>query len=132
MLKSTIKFLTAALIAAGIGYAPHASAAEQPQEWNLLIPTGVIKQANRKPAPRPSTLDGKTVALRWNSKNNGDLVLNRLAELFSKKLPNVNVVKIYEKAPDTNIISGSAAVAEKIAKAVAAVKPDLVIASQCD
>lgn len=44
--------------------APAAQAAEQPQEWDLVNPTGVIKIAQIKPAKRISTLDGKTVALR--------------------------------------------------------------------
>ena len=124
---------TMALCALGVALSSSAAwAAEMPQEWQMLIPTGVIKQAQIEPAKRPATLDGKTVVLRWNSKNNGNLVLDRIAENFHKKLPSVNVVKMYEKDPSTNIISGSAAASERIAKAVAEVKPDLVIASQCD
>ena len=95
--------------------APGAQAAEKPQEWELVNPAGIIEKASVDPAKRIASLDGKTIALRWNSKHNGDVVLNRLAELLAK-----------------NAISGTAAESERIAKAVASVKPDLVIASQCD
>ena len=42
------------------------------------------------------------------------------------------IVKTYETDKSLNAISGTAAESERIAKAVASVKPDLVIASQCD
>ena len=100
--------------------APGAQAAEKPQEWELVNPAGIIEKASVHPAKRIASLDGKTIALRWNSKHNGDVVLNRLAELLAKKYPSLNA------------ISGTAAESERIAKAVASVKPDLVIASQCD
>ena len=70
--------------------------------------------------------------MRWNSKYNGDVVLNRLAELLAKKYPSATIVKTYETDKSLNAISGTAAESERIAKAVASVKPDLVIASQCD
>ena len=101
--------------------APGAQAAEKPQEWELV-----------NPAKRIASLDGKTIALRWNSKHNGDVVLNRLAELLAKKYPSATIVKTYETDKSLNAISGTAAESERIAKAVASVKPDLVIASQCD
>ncbi len=112
--------------------APLASAAEQPQEWELVNPTGVIKQAMVEPAKRLTTLDGKTVALRWNGKHNGDVVLDRIAELMAKKYPTTKIVKTYVDDPSLNTISGTPAISTRIAKAVAAAKPDLVIASQCD
>ncbi|MBO4318578.1 MAG: hypothetical protein J5855_09960 [Mailhella sp.] len=112
--------------------APLASAAEQPQEWELVNPAGVIKQAMVEPAKRITTLDGKTVALRWNGKHNGNVVLDRVAELMAKKYPTTKIVKTYVDDPSLNTISGTPAISTRIAKAVAAVKPDLVIASQCD
>ncbi len=112
--------------------APAVQASEQPQEWDLVNPAGVIKIAQIKPAKRISTLDGKTVALRWNGKNNGDVVLDHLCDLMSKKFPKTKFVKIYQKDPSTVGISGSAPESERIAKSVASVKPDLVIASQGD
>ena len=101
-----------------------AQAAEKPQEWELVNPAGIIEKASVDPAKR--------IASRWNSKHNGDVVLNRLAELLAKKYPSATIVKTYETDKSLNAISGTAAESERIAKAVASVKPDLVIASQCD
>ena len=112
--------------------APAAQAAEQPQEWDLVNPTGVIKIARINPAKRISTLDGKTVAFRWNGKNNGDVVLDHLCDLMGKKFPNTRFVKIYQKDPSTVGISGSAPESERIARSMVSLKPDLVIASQGD
>ena len=106
--------------------------AEQPLEWNLVNPSGAIKIAQIQPAKRISTLDGKTVALRWNGKNNGDVVLDHLYDLMSQKFPKTKFIKMYQKDPSTVGISGSASESERIAKSVASVKPDLVIASQGD
>ena len=108
-----------------------AQAMEKPQEWELVNPSGVIKLAQVEPAKRITSLDGKTVALRWNSKHNGDVVLDHLAELINKRYPSAKVVKTYTDK-SLNTISGTPANSERIAKAVAAVKPDLVIASQGD
>ena len=108
-----------------------AQAMEKPQEWELVNPSGVIKQAQVEPAKRITALEGKTIALRWNGKNNGNVVLDHLAELINKSYPSAKVVKTYT-TKSLNTISGTPANSERIAKAVAAVKPDLVIASQGD
>ena len=118
--------------AAALCATPAAQAADQPQEWELINPTGEIEKVAVEPAKRITALEGKTIALRWNSKHNGDVVLNRLAELLAKKYPSATIVKTYETDKSLNAISGTAAESERIAKAVASVKPDLVIASQCD
>jgi hypothetical protein len=102
------------------------------QEWDLITPTGVIEKAVSKPAPRISTLDGKTIALRWNGKHNGNVVLDRLAELIGQKFPTAKVVKTYENDQSFNKISGSEAEADRITKSIAGVKPDIIIASQAD
>lgn len=120
-----------ALGAAILFGAPMAQAVEKPQEWELVNPSGVIKLAQIEPAPRITTLEGKTVALRWNGKNNGDVLLDRVAELLNEKYPNTKVIKTY-KDPSLNTISGTPANSERIAKAVASVRPDLVIASNAD
>lgn len=111
--------------------APMTQAAEKPQEWELINPSGVIKQAQIEPAKRITTLEGKTIALRWNGKNNGNVVLDRLAELLNQRYPSAKVVKTYTDT-SLNTISGTPANSERIAKAMASVKPDLVIASQGD
>lgn len=128
MKLSSLIALSAALL---LG-APLAQAAEKPQEWELVNPTGVIQVAQVEPAKRITSLDGKTVALRWNSKHNGDVVLDRIAELMAQKYPNTKIIKTYKTDPSLNGISGAASESERVAKALASVKPDLVIASQCD
>ncbi len=102
------------------------------QEWDLIMPTGVIEKAASKPAPRINTLEGKTIALRWNGKHNGNVVLDHLAELLGKKFPTAKIVKTYADDQSLNKISGSEAEADRITKAIAAVKPDIIIASQAD
>ena len=125
-------FTGIALTAAALLAAPQAMANEAPQEWTLVAPNGVIEQAQIEPAKRITSLDGKTIALRWNAKSNGDVLLDYLATKLAKQFPTAKIVKTYKDDPSLNGISGSAAESMRIAKAVAAVKPDLVIASQCD
>lgn len=126
-----LKTLALAALAALCASAP-ALAAEQPQEWTLVNPAGVIEVAAVDPAPRLTSLDGKTVVLRWNSKNNGNVFLDRLAELMAKRLPKTKIVKSYELDKSLNAISGSDGESQRITKAILAMKPDLVIAAQCD
>lgn len=109
-----------------------ARAAEKPQEWELINPTGAIKLAQVDPAKRITTLEGKTVALRWNGKHNGNVVLDRIAEHLAKEYPNTKVIKTYVEDPSLNCISGTPANSARITAAVASVKPDLVIAAQGD
>lgn len=109
-----------------------AMAAEQAQEWEVLNPTGVITKPSIKPAPRPDTLEGKTIVFRWNGKHNGNNLLQRLAELTSEKYPSAKIVKAWELHPELNNISGSQSEAKRFAKIIKEMKPDLVVASQCD
>ena len=131
-----LKYLKHAALAAtaALCAAPLAQAAEQPQEWELVNPAGVIEKVAVEPAKRITALEGKTIALRWNGKNNGDVVLDRLAELLSKKYPSAKVVKVYRDMADQNVSKISATQTEsmRISKAVASVRPDIVIASQAD
>jgi hypothetical protein len=92
MLK-LIKLLALA-VAAMLGAVP-ALAADKPQEWELINPTGAVETSSIDPAPRLTTLEGKTVVLRWNGKNNGNVLLGRLAELLAKRFPD-QVVKSFE------------------------------------
>ncbi len=82
--------------------------------------------------PHPTSLEGKTVVLRWNSKPNGDKLLTEIATLLSAQVKGVKVVKLWEQDPATAEISKTAEDSAKIADKVAALKPDLVIASQAD
>ena len=122
----------AACLVAPAATATTAQAAEKPQEWELVNPAGIIEKASIEPAKRIASLEGKTIALRWNGKHNGDVVLDHLAGLLAKKYPTAKIIKPYETDKSLIGISGSASESERVAKAVASVKPDLVIASQCD
>ncbi len=56
------------------------------QKWELLNPEGVVKIDPMKITPHPSTLEGKTVMLRWNGKHNGDKFLERVGELLRNSM----------------------------------------------
>lgn len=82
--------------------------------------------------PHPASLEGKTVVLRWNSKLNGDKLLDRVAELLTQKAPGVKIVKMYRVDPSTVVVSETMEKSLQIADKIAQQKPDLVIASQAD
>lgn len=103
------------------------------QEWEILDPEGVIKIEQMKINPHPSTLEGKTVMLRWNGKHNGDKFLDRVEELLKEKVKDVKVIKSWEVAPETvDPIAGSQERSAEFAKKIAQFKPDIVIGSQSD
>jgi len=51
----------------------------------LLDPTGELAPVERRPVPKPATLDGLTVGLLDISKARGDVFLDRLDELLSER-----------------------------------------------
>jgi len=73
---------------------------ETKQEWEVLNPEGVVKIEPMKINPHPSTLEGKTIMLRWNGKHNGDHLLNRIGELLKERVKDVKVIKSWEVAPE--------------------------------
>ena len=83
-------------------------------------------------AQRITTLEGKTIVLRWNGKHNGDNFLNRIAELLKEKVPSAKVIKLYEVDKSTNKISGNLAESARIAQVIKGMKADIVIAAQTD
>ena len=136
-MKRNLSFVLILTWVAGFLALPTLSAAKEAiQEWELVSPAGIVSIKPVKQAPHPTTLEGKTVALRWNGKQNGNNFLNRLAELLTEKVKNIKIVKIYEREPWTNLTAGppymSAEDAKRIAQTIAGYKPDLVIASQAD
>src|SRR5258706_9653178 len=54
------------------------------------------------PAPRPDTLDGKTVALYWNGKQNGLHALARTREVFLKRFAGVKFIELAGELGGTN------------------------------
>jgi hypothetical protein len=107
-------------------------AKERTQEWELINPAGVVQIKQVQLAPRITTLEGKTIVLRWNGKHNGDNFLNRIAELLKEKIPSAKVVKLYEVDKSTIKISGSAAESARIAQVIKGLHADIVIAAQSD
>lgn len=107
-------------------------AEEEIIEWELVNPEGVVKIDPIKINMHPSTLQAKTVMLRWNAKHNGDKFLNRVAELLTEQVKDIKIIKAWEVLPETNIISQSPERSKEFAKKIAAFKPDLVIGSQAD
>jgi hypothetical protein len=114
-------------------FSPATQTKEERREWEILNPEGVIKIEAMKVNPHPSTLEGKTVMLRWNGKHNGDKLLERVGELLKQKVKDVKVIKSWEVAPETvDPIAGSQERSQEFAKAIAKYKPDLVIGAQSD
>jgi hypothetical protein len=127
--KLVIFFLSAVFLAI-----PGTTLSEEgDQKWEVLNPEGVIKIEPMKINSHPSTLEGKTVLLRWNGKHNGDKFLDRVAELLTQRIKAINIIKSWEVAPETvDPISGSQERSMELMKKLAAFKPDLVIGSQAD
>lgn len=109
-----------------------ADAKETGQVWELMNPTGVVKTTPIAMARRIQSLEGKTIALKWNEKPNGNIFLDRVAELLAEKVPSAKVVKLYELEPATVPQSANQADSDRKAKLVAGYKPDLVIGAQSD
>jgi hypothetical protein len=100
-----------------------------------------VRASNEKKLPKlwpvklnahPTSLEGKTVLLRWNGKYNGDKFLIRVGELLTQQVKNVKVIKMWEKDPSTAVISKSEEVSEQITAKIEKLKPDIVITAQAD
>lgn len=108
------------------------SFAKAAQELELGNPGVAVKVLTMKLAPRITTLERKTVVLRWNGRPNGNVFLNRVAELLTSQVKDVNVIKAYEMEPETSTVSHTIERGKEIAKMLVAMNPDIVIASQGD
>ena len=111
---------------------PLSSEAEIAQDWTLVDPSGVIKTEAIRPAPRLSSLEGKTIVLHWNSKPNGNIILDRIAEHLAQRVPSAKVVKAYEKFPEIVKVSATQEKSREAAEKILSLKPDLVIGSTAD
>jgi len=105
---------------------------ETAQDWEFVNPEGVVAVKPIEIASRLSSLEGKTVGLKWNTKPNGNLFLDRVAELLIQNVPGVKIIKFYEVEPSTVPQSGNVAETQRKAQIIAKYKPDVVIGSQCD
>lgn len=107
------------------------SKAEAKQTWTVLNPEGAIQVESLQLNPHPTSLEGKTVGLLWNSKENGDNFLNTIAEELEKNVKDVKVVKIWEEIPES-MGYGPNIMTDEVVNKIKALKPDLVIAAQAD
>jgi hypothetical protein len=105
---------------------------ETVQDWDIINPEGTIKIEPMEINPHPASLEGKTVLLRSNGKHNADHFLARVAELLQKEVKGIKVIKSWEVEPETNTISQNPDKSKQFAKTFAALKPNMVIGSQCD
>jgi hypothetical protein len=132
--KRVLPLVLAALFLLAFSVPPAVQAAQppQPQEWELINPMGEIEKTAVNPAPRIKNLDGKTVVLRWNGKNNGDIALDRLAVLLGKKYPAAKIVKSYALDASINTITGNDEQSMRVTNFIKGLKPASVIAFQAD
>ncbi len=105
------------------------------QQWELINPEGAIvlpscEKTTTRPH-RPATLEGKTVALLWNGKANGDFFLSRIGELLAERVKDVKVIKLWEVDPATTQYGPEAFPAETVKK-IKNFSPAIVIGSQGD
>ncbi len=105
---------------------------EERTTWELVNPAGVVKVEPFNVKSRPGTLDGKTVLLRWNGKHNGDVFLNRIAELLTENVKDVEIIKSWEVAPETATSSRDPNTSKELTEKLATFKPDIAIGSQGD
>jgi len=132
-MKARCRVFLLLLIVGGFIAIPVTSwAKEAAQQWELVNPEGVVRIVAVKLPPRISTLEGKTVVLRWNGKPNGNILLDRIAELLKEKVQDVKIVKAYELMPETSQISHSIQKGQEYAKKILTLKPDIIIGSQAD
>lgn len=61
----------------------------------VAVPTGrFLTKIPLNPAPRLAGVSGKKIGLLWNGKKNGDLVLERIAQLLGDRFQDVQFVKL--------------------------------------
>ncbi len=126
------RFWAVAILAVLFALPTMALAKEKIQEWEVINPAGTISIKPIKLASRLTSLEGKTIVLRWNGKHNGDNYLNRIAELLAERVPSAKVMKVYEVDKSTIKISGSNQESGRIAKVIQDLRADIVIGSQAD
>ncbi|MGD0282625.1 MAG: hypothetical protein ABSB95_09710 [Dissulfurispiraceae bacterium] len=101
-------------------------------ELRLINPEGVVNIEPMKVNPHPATLEGKTVVLQWNGKQNGDKFMDGIAALLNEKVKNIKIIKAWQDAPELKIISQNPEKSRQLAQRLAAFRPDIVIAGQAD
>ncbi len=105
---------------------------QETEHIKLIDPEGVVNIEPVHLNPHPASLEGKTVVLQWNGKQNGDNFMNQIATLLTENVKNIRIIKAWQEAPEVKIISQNPEKSKQLAQRIAAFKPDLVIAGQAD
>src|SRR5215207_1343444 len=100
-----------------------------PIQWELVNPEGAARPVSLLPAPRPASLEGKTVGLAWNGKPGGDKALDEIATLLTQQVAGIRCIRYWEALPES--VSQRELGSDAIC-AMAEHEPDLVIVSQAD
>ena len=100
--------------------------------WELVNPEGTIQLQPFTVKAHHESLANKTVLLHWNSKHNGNLFLSKIGELLQEKFEGLKIIKGWEVAPETTLVSGNLQTSQKHVDKLESFKPDMVIASQAD
>ncbi|MFC1534797.1 hypothetical protein ACFL7M_15695 [Thermodesulfobacteriota bacterium] len=77
----------------------------------VFDPTPGKKRKQTEMASRPSDLRGKRLAVIWNGKLGGDILLNRFSELLTERLGLAGVERVDHRA-DTNTELGNEVVSQ--------------------
>lgn len=135
MTKRVLKLFSLGVMSGAVALSGFARAAAPQQETELISPAGIVAVKQVEALPHNSSLEGKRIVLRWNGKPNGDIFLDRIAELLEGKYKTATVIRAYKENPDTGIgakediiVGGS----EGQTKMIMAMGPEIVIAAQCD
>ena len=105
---------------------------EKQTQWKLVSPEALVQIEAAPVNPHPRDLSGKTVVLYWNGKPNGDLFLNRIAELLIERVENVRVIKAWEVRPASRRTDPTAEASRATAEELAGLNPDLIIGAPGD
>jgi hypothetical protein len=101
----------------------------EPIRWELVNPEGAARPVSLAPAPRPATLDGKTVGLAWNGKPGGDDALQEIAAVLGEQANGIRFIRYWEALPES---VSERELSSEVIRAMAASQPDVVIVSQAD
>lgn len=98
----------------------------------LVSPEASIPAASAVVNAHLEDLTGKTVVLYWNGKPNGDILLNRIGELLTENVKDIEVVKAWQQIPATRHTDPTPAASRTTAALLAEIKPDMVIGAPGD
>jgi hypothetical protein len=97
--------------------------------WNLVNPEGACWPESLRPAPRPTSLEGKAIGLAWNGKPGGDHALDEIATLLAERIRDVRFIRYWETLPES---VSERELHPQVIRRMAESHPEVVIVSQGD